>query len=383
MVNRVQDTGCHSWRAGRLAKGCRLCVQGRKLVLFITGHCSQRCFYCPVSEHKFGRDVVFANEWKVECPDSPKELLEEARLTGAKGAGITGGDPLADVNRCCDYIRLLKQEFGNWFHIHLYTPLMLVTKERLAMLHNAGLDEIRFHPNLDDDSLWNRLCLAKKYKWAVGVEIPVIPGYEEKVRRLIDFISGRVDFLNLNELELSDTQAVHYRLHELGFVPKDGLSYGAKGSQELGLRLLDYASRKGLAAHFCTARLKDAVQLRRRMQLRARNVALPFDIVQKDGTLVRGCAYLKGFEPGTGSAEKARLAGIDAVKRLHSARDEVLQKTGIASGKAVVDERRLRLLLPIRTVRGNAKRLKAIGFVPAIVEEYPTADALEVEVEIL
>jgi pyruvate formate-lyase activating enzyme-like uncharacterized protein len=55
------------------------------------------------------------------------------------------------------WIRLLKQEFGSDFHIHLYTPLNLVTAERLQQLHEAGLDEIRFHPNLEDDRWWDRV----------------------------------------------------------------------------------------------------------------------------------------------------------------------------------------------------------------------------------
>ncbi|MEK6823280.1 MAG: radical SAM protein, partial [Nanoarchaeota archaeon] len=139
----LAKTPYHSWRTGPLAKGCRLCVRGEKLVLFVTGLCAQRCFYCPISEHKFGKDVVYANEWRVEDPAHPRELLEEARLTRASGAGITGGDPLANVDRCCSYIRLLKRTFGKAFHIHLYTPLRLVTKERLAKLAKAGLDEIR------------------------------------------------------------------------------------------------------------------------------------------------------------------------------------------------------------------------------------------------
>ncbi len=374
----AKRTKWHSWSAGRLAKGCRLCVEGRKLVLFVTGLCGQRCFYCPVSEHKFGKDVVYANEWQILAPDNPVELIKEAELTGAKGAGITGGDPLVNVDRCVAYIRLLKERFGKQFHIHLYTPLKLVTQERLQKLYEAGLDEIRFHPNLDDDSLWERLNLAKQFDWDIGVEIPVIPGYEQKTRKLIDFIAGKVDFLNLNELELSDTTAGHYQLHVKGFKPKDELSYGVLGSEELGMVLLDYAARKGLAVHLCTAKLKDAVQLRNRIRLRAKRVALRTDVVTREGTLIRGCAYLPKLAPGTGYHEK--LLKVDkkvALEKLSSVRERAA-RLGV---KTVLDDKKLRLLMSAKTIRKESKRLKLLGLVPAVVEEYPTADALEVEVE--
>jgi len=378
----AKRTKWHSWAAGRLAKGCRLCVQGRKLVLFVTGLCGQRCFYCPVSEHKFGKDVVYANEWQVSAPDNPVELIREAELTGAKGAGITGGDPLVNVDRCVAYIRLLKERFGRRFHVHLYTPLKLVTWERLKKLHDAGLDEIRFHPNLDDDSLWKRLDLAKQFDWDIGVEIPVIPGYGQKTKKLIDFIAGRVDFLNLNELELSDTAAAHYQLHVRGFKPKDGLSYGVRGSRELGLVLADYAARKGLAVHFCTARLKDAVQLRNRIKLRARHVALKTDVVTKEGTLIRGCAYLPKLAPGAGYREMLLKADRkQAVEKLGGLREKVIAALNAGPGEVFLDDKKLRLLLSAKTVRKEAGKLKRLGILPAVVEEYPTADALEVEVE--
>src|SRR3989344_4060642 len=223
---KITKTKYYSYCTGNLSEGCSLCVQGLKEVVFITGLCPQRCFYCPISEKKYGKDVVYANEWQIKDPDNPVELIEEAKLTEANGAGITGGDPLANVDRCCNYIILLKKEFGKSFHIHLYTSLQLVTYEYLKKLYEAGLDEIRFHPNLDDDSLWPNLKIAAQFDWKVGVEIPVIPGYGQKTKKLIDFIYGKVDFLNLNELELSDTQIPHYKLSELGYTPKGDISYG-------------------------------------------------------------------------------------------------------------------------------------------------------------
>ncbi|MBI4144823.1 radical SAM protein [Candidatus Woesearchaeota archaeon] len=377
---QVLKTGFHSWCAGQLAEGCKRCVQGRKLVLFITGLCGQRCFYCPVGEKKFGHDTVYANEWKLGHADDPKELLEEARLTEATGAGITGGDPLVKVERCCEYIRLLKREFGKDFHIHLYTPLRLVTEERLKALHDAGLDEIRFHPDLDDRTLWPRLDLAKRFDWTVGVEIPAVPGYARQIKEVIDFIAGKVSFINLNELELSDTAADHYKLDEMGFEPKDSASYGVKGSDVLGRRMLAYAQKKGLPAHFCTAKLKDLVQVKNRLKLRAESTALPFDVKTDEGTLLRGCVYLRGLEPG--ARTKERVAMVPEAERIRflSELKARLADAGVPEEKIIIDVAHARLIIPRSVAQRERKLLRSHG-VPALVEEYPTADALQVDVE--
>jgi len=376
----IQKTEFCSWKTGTLPQGCKLCVQGRKLVLFITGLCGQRCFYCPVSEHKFGKDVAYANEWKIPNPDNPEELFKEAELTGATGAGITGGDPLVSTERCCKYITLLKERFGKKFHIHLYTPLKLVTLERLQKLHSSGLDEIRLHPDLDDDALWDRINLVSKFEWAKGIEIPAVPGYDEKIKKLIDFVAGKVDFINLNELELSDTTASHYKLDQMGYKPKDEISYGVAGSKEMGIKMLKYALSKKLSAHFCTAKLKDSIQLKRRIQLRAENVALQSDIKTEDGLLLRGCAYLQDLMPGIGYREKLKTAREGALKKLAPLQD-LLIKLGIK--EITLDEKKPRFLMSVENLKKYSKEIKKLKLIPAIVEEYPTEDSLEAEVEFL
>jgi len=374
-MDSVHKTKWHSWCAGGISEGCKLCVQGRKTVLFITGLCPQRCFYCPVGEEKFGKDVIFANEWQIKNPENPIELLEEVRLTSAKGAGITGGDPLAKVERCAQYIRLLKTEFGNEFHCHLYTPLALVTRERLKILADAGLDEIRFHPDMDDETLWQRIDIAKEFNWSIGTEIPAIPGYEEKTRKLIDFLRTRVSFLNLNELELSDTQISHYQLHKLGYQQKDDISYAVQGSKDAAVALAKYAQSKGLRAHFCTAKLKDAVQVKNRLLLRAKNVALPFDKRTSDGTLLRGAAYVEASSPG--KPVQTIISSTTTTRLLTEALSEIQHIVPDAK----LDEQRGRILLSPASARRHSSMIKKLGLLPAIVEEYPTSDALAVEVE--
>jgi pyruvate formate-lyase activating enzyme-like uncharacterized protein len=47
--------------------------------------------------------------------------------------------PISKASRTCDYIKLLKKEFGKSFHIHLYTPMNLVDEKSLKALYDADL----------------------------------------------------------------------------------------------------------------------------------------------------------------------------------------------------------------------------------------------------
>ena len=355
-----------------------MCVQGRKLVVFITGKCPQRCFYCPVSEDKFGKDDVYANEWKILDPKNPLELLEEAKLTGATGAGITGGDPLANLGRTVEYIKILKKEFGKKFHIHLYTPMALSTKSNLKKLYDAGLDEIRFHPNLDNDLLWKRIDNANNFNWKVGVEIPCVPGYEEKTKKLIDFLEGKIKFINFNELERSDTELAHYKLDEMGFKQRNDTTYGIAGSRELGMKLIKYAYAKGIPAHFCTAKLKDLIQVGNRLKIRAKNIALPYDRITDEGLLLRGVIYIKGLEPGFDY--KKRMKRRKSRKELELIKKVIQKEFKIKD--IHIDEIRSRFIVPRETLKDKEK-FRKLNLIPAFVEEYPTSDAFPIEIDFI
>ncbi|MCC2509277.1 radical SAM protein [Methanimicrococcus blatticola] len=133
-----------------LTDGCLCCQKGAKMVLFVTGLCDRDCFFCPLSEERKNRDVIFANERAVL---TDADVLEEARAMSAEGTGITGGEPLLELEKVIHYIRLLKEEFGENHHIHLYTSTA-PSDEYLQVLAAAGLDEIRFHPPFE---LWDKL----------------------------------------------------------------------------------------------------------------------------------------------------------------------------------------------------------------------------------
>ena len=175
----ITENPYYSYNLSELPVGCQYCVRGEKLVLFVTGLCPRRCYFCPVSDQKYGKDVIFANERPVE---QQEDVLEEAGAMSAKGLGITGGDPLVKAERAAGYIQNLKKKYGRGFHTHLYTSLNLVTKKKLQLLAAAGLDEIRFHLDLDSKALWPKLELARTFSWNIGVELPLLPDKEEAIK---------------------------------------------------------------------------------------------------------------------------------------------------------------------------------------------------------
>lgn len=268
--------------AGKPAEGCELCWPGKKLVLFVTGKCNRHCWYCPISAEKFGKDLVFANERPVK---NEQDILTEAKEMDACGAGITGGEPFLVLDKVCSYIKLLKQEFGYRFHVHLYTWGDLATAENLKKLEDAGLDEIRFHLLGN----FERILPSLKTKIKTGVEVPAIPGQKEELLKLLEFCEkNKVAFVNLNEFEFSDSN--YAELEKKGFVPVSEETYAVKGSKELALGILEYAEKnyKELSVHFCPVSVKNGVQLTNRLKRRAMNMKKQFERINEFGFLVKG-----------------------------------------------------------------------------------------------
>ena len=59
-----------------LSPACKMCARGTKMVVLITGLCSAKCFYCPLSQHKLGKDRIFANEWELKNEDDTDKLIK-------------------------------------------------------------------------------------------------------------------------------------------------------------------------------------------------------------------------------------------------------------------------------------------------------------------
>ncbi len=277
---------CGSLCNGGVADGCEHCIAGSKMVLFVTGLCGCGCFYCPVSLEKKELDVIYANEARVTTDE---EIIAEAESIDATGTGITGGDPLAVMDRTLHMIRLLKDRFGEDHHIHLYTATMDPSK--VAALEAAGLDEIRFHPPVEQWSDMASTPLAEIVSGTsmdVGIEVPAIPGRESELCDLVAYAhSVGVRFINLNELEFSESNWDMMDAH--GFSVRDDVSSAILGSEDTARYVMKRNRRA--RTHFCSSSFKDGVQLRRRLIRRAEHICTPYQAVTDDGTLVRGYLY--------------------------------------------------------------------------------------------
>ncbi len=342
---------------GRLPQGCILCEKGAKLVLLVTGKCARRCYYCPLSSAKRGKDVSFANERGVSGVD---EVIHEAELMDALGTGITGGDPLEAIDRTVESIKALKKRFGESHHIHLYTSTTDLKK--IDLVARAGLDEIRFHPpmsqwsKLNESEFADAIGRAQKHKLRVGLELPAIPGKARDIVSAIAFADEHgLDFVNLNELEFSET---NWRsLRALGFDVKEenDISSGVAGSEKMALDLLSV--KTDLPLHYCSSAFKDGIQLRRRISRRAKNVRRPHELLTKDGTL---------------------LIGVIETDKVAATAAYIMKRFDVPGNLIWSNPAKKRLEVAPWVLEEIAGELDDRSF---IIEEYPTADRLEVERE--
>ncbi|MDP2925293.1 MAG: 4Fe-4S cluster-binding domain-containing protein [Nanoarchaeota archaeon] len=258
-----------SYYINDIAKGCKYCVKGEKLVLFISGKCSRNCYYCSLSNKRKNKDVVWLNE---RICKNPKDAIKEALESNATSAGITGGDPFLYLERTLSYAKALKKRFGKNFHIHIYLPTKLLTKDKLKKL-SRYIDEIRFHPEflinknkkiINEDL--NKIKLASLFwkKQNIGIELPMIPDRKKDILDFIIKISHYMGFANFNEFELSETNCKpltkNYILNEGG--------YTIKGSKQAGIWLLKELKKRKIKInlHLCTAELKNNYQFMNRLK---------------------------------------------------------------------------------------------------------------------
>ncbi len=269
---------------GDLAKGCKLCMTGSKAVIFITGICGVSCFYCPISYERRRAGAFYVDEERIYRVE---DILDELYVIRAEGASITGGEPFQRYDLTTRVIEIIKDVMGKEFHMHLYTSGFGATKSAIKFLDRIGLDEIRFH--IVNDSVLKLVEFAvKETSMDVGIEIPAIPREIDRLWRIVLMAKSiGVKFINLNELEISETNAEQllirgYRVNE------DGKTI--KGSRETAEEIIRRAYEEGIdiSIHFCPTSFKDSIQHRNRLIRKAYMCVSWGETVTEDGMIKRG-----------------------------------------------------------------------------------------------
>ncbi|MFA5993006.1 MAG: radical SAM protein [Candidatus Pacearchaeota archaeon] len=352
-----------SYILNELPKGCQLCVKGEKSVLFVSGVCSRKCFYCSLSKKRKNKNLIFVNERKIS-EKNIKALIEEIKQSNSKGIGITGGDPLLYLNRTIAFAKALKKEFKE-FHIHIYLPTKLVTKQKLKSL-SRYIDEVRFHPefllNLSEQTEKEKQKDIDKIKIAslfwkkqdIGCELPLLPDKKQETLEFIKNISPFVGFVNLNEFEISDTNFKEV-------IKKYNLNsdtYTIAHSKESGIWIIEQLSKLesklDINVHLCTANTKNLYQFKNRLKL---HDILPYGKKTDDGTVI----YLATY--------------TNTIKELNSLTKELKNQNIV---DFYIDKKKKRILLSPQIVPILIKQNK---YKIERVEEFPTFDSIETERE--
>jgi pyruvate formate-lyase activating enzyme-like uncharacterized protein len=262
---------------------------------------------------------------------------------------------MLDLEKTLEAVRQLKAAFGPEHHVHVYTSIPF-NPARASDFGEAGLDEIRFHL-LDGTTTKYRATIeaCAEHGIEVGVELPCEPDKEEQLLALLDDLATvPVAFLNLNELEI--TVGNQENMDVRGFNLSGGITAAAEGSAQLALRLKEAAADMPYHLKFCTAKYKDAGQLRNRFKRRGQATLRPYEVLSDDDTVLFG-AIPTGLE--------------DAQEDMAELRAEL----GMAEGWLRYDAAHQRIELPLSLAEDLAPVLE----VPVIlVEVHPTHDRLEV-----
>ena len=245
-------------------KGCRSCLTGTGLsAVRKTNKCNARCPFC----YDFGLldaiPPIGEGLWEIGGGRYREEDLELLFALQGKPTGIAYVylEPFMEIEK---YAGIIRRFHDAGVHQHLYTNGINAGERNLAMLGEAGLDEIRFNLGASNtsDSVIRAMSSAKKYIPRVGIETPMTREFEAQFlekKRLI--LAAGIDFMNCAELHLNENNLGNYWGEPLYYYRMGYLS--PLFSREISLRLMKDAAKEEwpIVVHDCSNRTKFARDL--------------------------------------------------------------------------------------------------------------------------
>jgi pyruvate formate-lyase activating enzyme-like uncharacterized protein len=207
---------------GDVSPGCLACISGTWSCIFITGDCTRKCFFCPSPQRNSDRE---------KRPNVPENLsfasvhdyCSYLERFDFDGISFSGGEPFLVIDTVLDYIKEIRNRFGKKHYIWAYTNGDLVTAEKLALLKQAGLNELRFDIAASGYNLDN-VKMAVDHIDTVSIEIPTIPEDSETVQALLKDLE-RIGVKHLNLHQLMQTWHNCSSFKSRGYTPVNGAQY--------------------------------------------------------------------------------------------------------------------------------------------------------------
>lgn len=128
-----------------LSQGCQSCKNGTWFCLYVGYKCNLDCWYCPqgnmqLKENKIDHPKAMQRLWM----DDIKTSIDMVKPGTIKGVSYSGGEPFLYLDKIIDmasYITRNHPDIYQW----CYTNGLLVTVNKLQILKDIGIKEIRFH----------------------------------------------------------------------------------------------------------------------------------------------------------------------------------------------------------------------------------------------
>jgi pyrroloquinoline quinone biosynthesis protein E len=175
------------------------------VLLEMTHRCPLQCGYCsnPVEMERAGNELT-TDEWK--------KVLTELAEIGVLQVHFSGGEP--SVRK--DLVELVRHANDLGLYTNLITSAVLITKERLAEIADAGLAHIQISFQANDPALANRIGgfkngHAKKLEvaqWSRELGLPLTVNavmHRQNLHELRDMIALAVQ-LDADRIEVANVQ---------------------------------------------------------------------------------------------------------------------------------------------------------------------------------
>lgn len=265
--------GDASVSTGFLSSACAACVGDcGSRTFFISLRCNHDCYFCfNPNQADFEEFCVRDTPWRNDL-DAFADTCEQVTHVG-----LTGGEPLLCRDEAFAFFERA-HELAPEAHLRLYTSGTGLDEAFCADAIKRGLTEIRFSVKLEDGeaSVAQTLAdieLARRFDLDVMVEMPVVPGTLERMKRLLVELDER-GVCGINLLEFCFPMRNWSEFARRGFQVKNPpfevlYNYGyagglpLAGSEEACLALVEFALDEGLGlgVHYCSLENKNRDQV--------------------------------------------------------------------------------------------------------------------------